>query len=116
MKPPGLLDSQKNHKSRVRNRTTSYWSSQGLAIINIVNDIQGVPKKCTNRTKSQPKFSAMGLNFTIDMPWQRLILLSLSKKRPKINHQTQAVPANGNRASALWLQQHSEIAFFWDTL
>ena len=40
-------------------------------------------QKNTNRTKSLPKLSAMGLNFTIDMTWGRLILLSLSKKPPK---------------------------------
>ena len=57
----------------------------------------------------------MGLNFTIDMTWGRLILLSLSKKRPKINLQTQGVPINGDGASALWPQQHSEDAFFPDT-
>ena len=39
----------------------------------------------------------MGLNFTIDMT---------------LGHQTQGVPANGDWASALWLQQHSESAFF----
>ena len=33
--------------------------------------IHGVPK-CTNRTKSQPKLSAVGLNFTMDMTWGRL--------------------------------------------
>ena len=40
-------------------------------------------KKCTNRTKSQPKMSAVGLNFTINMTWEGLIRLSLGKKRPK---------------------------------
>ena len=44
-------------------------------------NVQGV--KCNNRTKSYPKLSAMGLNFTIDMTGGRLILRSLSKKRPK---------------------------------
>ena len=57
----------------------------------------------------------MGLDFTIDMTWGRLILLSLSKKRPKINLQTQGVPANGDEASALWPQQHSKRVF-WDFL
>ena len=37
----------------------------------------------------------MGLNFTIDMPLGRLVLLNLSKKRPKINLQTKGVSANG---------------------
>ena len=58
----------------------------------------------------------MGLNLTIDMTWGRWILLSISKKRPKINFQTQGVLANGDWASALWLQQHSESVFFGDTL
>ena len=44
--------------------------------------LQGVAKKLTKRKKSQPKLSAVGLNFTMDMTWGRLILLSLSKKRP----------------------------------
>ena len=64
-----------------------------------VNHIQGVPKKCTNRTKAEPKLSSMGLNFIIDMTFQ-----------------TQGVPATCDWASALWLQQHSESTFFWDTL
>ena len=64
----------------------------------LVIHIQGVPKKCTNRTNSLPKLSAMGLNFTIEMTWGRLILLSLNKK---INLKTQGVPANGDSASAL---------------
>ena len=42
-------------------------------------DIQGVPKKCTDRIKStnqpEPKLSAVGPNFTMDMTWGRLILL-----------------------------------------
>ena len=42
-------------------------------------NIQGAPKKCTCRTK----LSAVGLNFTMDMTLGRLILFSLSKKRPK---------------------------------
>ena len=58
------------------------------------NLIQSVPKKCTNKTKSQPKLSAVGLNFTMNMTWEGLIRLSLSKKRPKINFQTQGVPAS----------------------
>ena len=39
----------------------------------------------------------MGLNFTMDMTWELMILTSLSKKRPK-------------------KQQHSISTFFWDTL
>ena len=44
----------------------------------------GCPKqKLTNRTKSKQKLSALGPNFPMNMTWGRLILLSLSKKRPK---------------------------------
>ena len=46
----------------------------------------------------------MGLNFTIDMTWGRLILLSLSKKWPH-NQSPDTRGANGDLASALWLQQ-----------
>ena len=45
----------------------------------------GCPKKCTNRTESQPEMSVMGLNFTIDMTWVRLIQLSLSKKNQTLD-------------------------------
>ena len=38
----------------------------------------------------------MGLNFTMDMTWEHLILLSLSKKRPKNSFQAKGVPANGD--------------------
>ena len=74
-------------------------------------------KKCTQRTKSQPKLSAMGLNFTNGMTWGRLILLILGKKRPKNQYPEtrgplEGVQAKGDLASALWLQQHSERAFF----
>ena len=54
----------------------------------------------------QPKLSAVGPNFTIDMTWEGLIRLSLSKKQTK--KQTQGVLANGDWAGAPWLQQHSE--------
>ena len=33
--------------------------------------------------KSKPKLGAEGLNFARDITWERLILLSLSKERPK---------------------------------
>ena len=56
--------------------------------------IQGVPKKCTNRTKS--KLSAKGLNFTMDMTWGRLTLLSLKKKRQKKTFQAKVVPTIGD--------------------
>ena len=44
-------------------------------------DLQVVPKTVINREKSKPKLSAVGQNFPMDMTWERLILLSLSKKR-----------------------------------
>ena len=68
----------------------------------------------TNIKKTYPKLSAVGLNFTMDMTWERLILLSLSEKRPKNIFQAQGVPANGDWACAPWLQQHSIL--FWDAL
>ena len=78
--------------------------------------LQGVPKN-TNRTKSLPKLSAMGLNFTIDMTWGRLILLSLSKKRPK----NQSPDTRGT--GKWWLSQCTvapaafwKRVFFGDTL
>ena len=49
----------------------------------IISGLQGVPKKCTNRTKWKPKLSAAGLNLTMTMTWEGLIRLSLSKKRLK---------------------------------
>ena len=57
----------------------------------------------------------MGLNFTIDMTWGRLILLSLSKIRPKNQSPNTRVAGKCDGASALWPQQHSEDAFFWIT-
>ena len=54
----------------------------------------GCPKKCINRTKS--KLSAVGLNFTMDMTWGRLILLSRIKKRPKNTFQAQVMPETGD--------------------
>ena len=55
--------------------------------------IQGVPKKCTNRT--------------MDMTWGCLILLSLSKKRRKNTFHAQLVTTYGDWAYAPWPQQHS---------
>ena len=58
----------------------------------------------------------MGLDFTIDMTWGHLILLSLSKKRPKINFQTQGPrqmviePVHCGSSSIL------KVGFFGDTL
>ena len=58
----------------------------------------------------------MGLNFTIDMTWGRLILLSLSKKRPK-NQSPET------RIAGKWWFSHCTVAsaafwkcFFWYTL
>ena len=56
--------------------------------------------------------SAVGPNFTMDMSWGRLILVSLGKKRPQKNSQAQVVPATGDGARAPWLQQHSICTFF----
>ena len=83
-------------------------------------------KKVTTRKKSLKKLSAVGPNFLMGMTWERLIQLfqlnfnfdfwnpslSLSKKRPKNNFQTQGVPTTGDCAYALWIQQHSVIKFF----
>ena len=59
----------------------------------------------------------MGLNFTIDMTWGRLILLSLSKKRPKNQYQ------DTRGAGKWWLctvhcgsSSILKVFFFWDTL
>ena len=72
-------------------------------------------KKCTNRTKSSPKLSAMGLNFTIGMTWGSLVLLSLDKKRPKNQSPDIMGAGKWDSAGALWLQQHSKSAFFFGT-
>ena len=50
-----------------------------LLISSARKGLEGVPKKCTIR----PKLSAVGLNFTMNMTWEGLIRLSLSRKRPK---------------------------------
>ena len=47
------------------------------------NKLLGVPKKVSNRKESKPKLSSVGLSFTMDMTWDRLILLSISEKQPK---------------------------------
>ena len=55
------------------------------------------PKKSAPEAqKSSPKFSAAGQNFSLDMTWERLILLCLSKKRPKNTFQAQVVSTTGN--------------------
>ena len=59
----------------------------------------------------------MGLNFTMDMTWERLILLSLSKKWKKYPRgRLVQVWLRGVSATCVWLgaprlQQHSEIHF-----
>ena len=54
----------------------------------------------------------MGPNFPFKMPWERLILLSLSEKPAKNNFLPQEVPATGDWTGAPWLQQHSISTFF----
>ena len=49
--------------------------------------VQGVPKKYLAKEKT--KWSAVGSNFPIEMTWERLILLCLSKKWLQNNFQTQ---------------------------
>ena len=51
----------------------------------------------------------MGPNFPVDMTWERLLLLSLSKKRPKQHFLDKEVPPNNDFAFAPWLQQHSDF-------
>ena len=78
-----LSSSYKNHNSHnSRNRHDNHNSHNSLNSHNS-KKIQGLQKKCTNRTKSKPKLSAVRLNFTMNMTWEGLIRLSLSKKRPK---------------------------------
>ena len=69
----------------------------------------------TNRKKSKPKLSVVGPISPMNMIWERLILLSLSKKRPKTFFQTPGVPATGDLACALWVQQHSIIQLYFGT-
>ena len=52
-----------------------------------MHHIQSVPKNLLIE-----QICAVGLNFTMDMTWGRLILLSRSKKRPKNTFQAQVVP------------------------
>ena len=59
-------------------------SNRNYYKITAVQSTTGCPKKCTNRTESQPEMSVMGVNFTIDMTWVRLIQLSLSKKNQSL--------------------------------
>ena len=47
---------------------------------------------------SKTKLGALEPIFTMDMPWERLVLLSLSKKRPKNNFQAKGVLATGDLA------------------
>ena len=43
--------------------------------------IQGVPKNVIIRKVSTPKFNALGQNYTMDMTWKHLIVLSVGKGR-----------------------------------
>ena len=78
----------------------------------ILDDYRVSQKKCTYR----PKSLFTNHHFTIDMTWGHLILLSLSKKRPK----NQSPDTRG--AGRWWLSQCTvaPAAFwkcvFWDTL
>ena len=65
----------------------------------------GCPKKMT---KSKPKLSAVGPNFPMNLTWERLILLSLSKKWPKNIFPDKGVIS----ARAPWFEQHSISHFF----
>ena len=88
--------------------------------------VQGVPKISDYQKKVLKEIECCGakfshghdlgaldpvfqLNFNFDF-WNPS--LSLSKKRPKNNFQTQGVPTTGDCAYALWIQQHSVIKFF----
>ena len=63
--------------------------------------------------------SVAGPNFPMDTTWQRLILLSLSKKQPKQKFQTQARPS---LVAGFWWLSGCTVApaafwksIFWDT-
>ena len=43
--------------------------------------IQGVPKNVIIGKVSTPKFNALGQNYTMDMTWKHLIVLSVGKGR-----------------------------------
>ena len=58
----------------------------------------------------------MRLNSTIDMTWGRLILLSLIVRNDKKTISRHKGCQQMVIEPVHWLQQHSESAFFWDTL
>ena len=86
----------------------SIWS----AYIICYGYIQVVPKKCKNRKNHNQNWVLWGeiLPWTwLRKAWSGLVLVRNDRK---INFQTQGVLATYDLASALWLQQHSESAFF----
>ena len=48
-----------------------------------LDHLEGVPKIYYIKTKSKPKLSVVGLNFTMNITLEGLIRLSISKKQPK---------------------------------
>ena len=74
--------------------------------------LRGCPKKWLK--KSQSKLSAVGPHFPIDMTWERLILLSLSRNNQKDIFHAQGVPATEVwTCGAPWLQHYPVSNFFW---
>ena len=53
----------------------------------------------------------MGPNFTMNLTWRRLILLSLVKNQPKNTFQAHMVPTTGDWACAPWLLQQLLVHF-----
>ena len=79
-----------------------YWTiyfgrTSGLLESCGVSWCTGCPKKCTNRTKSESKLSAVGLNFTLNMTWEGFV-----KNDRKINFQTQGVQAPSESVHFGW--------------
>ena len=69
--------------------------------------------------KSKPKLGAEGLNFARDITWERLILLSLSKERPKKHVSWQVHFKAGIicfKGGVHHSPQNSVSNVFWDTL
>ena len=82
---------------------TNWFTEVTLFVVIIISTYRVFQKKVTNRQKSLPKWYAIGLNLPINMSWERLILLSLGKKRAKNIFQAQGVPATGDWTGAPWL-------------
>ena len=108
--------SQRRSETSFLADTNFLFEGEFYIIQRVVTD-PGVPKN-VKRPKSSPKLSAVGLNFTMEMTWGRLFLLSLSIERPKNTFPAQVVPPLVIEPMhlATWLQQHSIGTFFWDTL